>query len=250
MTDKGKIPFRPIWAVETDDSLGRDGLLGFTSQDVETTKAILNKWGDIYSRNLRSVYHTWMESKGEACEFRVVTGAPSDETRERALTMLAQAQRLMGADKLEVCRYLSVGLNYRIDENDPIMVQRFNRRKAEFYTEKEMQVRYTLIFELYMHMPVLFGTARLQTASHRLFRDKAVAVKDPRNGRFADVLIGEISLVDMDIERDTGRIVAHDLTGGVFDVTFTLDGQLLMEDEHSRYVREWMDSRIVDDMTR
>ena len=246
---RGPTPKRPEWAIEKDDFITGDAtnLLGLNDRSIETTKTIVKRWDEVYSRNMRSAYYAWKE-----CLDREIVGPPSDETRTKALIMLAHAQRVLGSDRLEVCRYLSIGVNYRIDEMEPEEVQRFDRDKAEFYTEMEMRIRYSLIFEVYMHVPILFGTSRGSAlSSSRLLRDKAVTVMDPRNGKYADVLLGELRTMDLDMNRGTGRVVVGDRDeGDLFDATFSLNDRILREDEESEFIFEWMNQRIKDDMTK
>lgn len=198
-------------------------------------RARLNQRRDaaVFSRNMRDVTYMW-----DSYEAEDVSGPADERTRYRAVEMLVRAQRTMGGTRKDVGRYLSVGLNYK-----PRQL-------------RDGMIRYELVYELFVHIPVLFGRyadrtlAKYDGRKDRLLRDKGVSVKDPRNAEYIDVYVAPIVKMDVDMTNGTGYIKAGSAdTDDLFEVRFSLDTETLREDDESKKVMAWLNGIIEDDMS-
>ena len=199
----------------------------------------------VLTARFRDLHYYWSHLE----DFGTVTGPACERTHMEAMRALADAEREMGEERFQIGRYLSVAPNMRVSRMWSVE-QKDGRGPMGM-------VEYRPLFELYMHEPILFGTgsnmwkrAIDSLTRLRARRDRGLVVRDPRNATYGDVLIGEVSFVDVDLLNRTGTVrVGAAETSDMFEVTLSLDQSVLEEDRPSELTERWMaEGHVIDDM--
>lgn len=174
-----------------------------------------------------------------------VAGPPTDETRREMIQKLVGVRRIMGGDAMRVDEFLTVSPNYIVTTREPTM-EEFNRiRSAKYpswYDTRLLFVEYRMCFELYMTVPLFYGTRTPvtprddRTYTNRLLKEKGLRLYGREPDAYGDSYIGRITNMVVDFESRVATLMTGSAEkGDLFDITLSIRGEYVPEDMDYNY---------------